>query len=163
MNVNTSPYRELTREEKETFFQFLRQENLRNIQHYYAEQFWQDYKQSLQQAETMLKPLLYPGDYADGDRVTLTVDCDLEWGLEIEWIFKRRKDNSFEHVTSQEHIPQYGDIVTCLCGNNMNMGFAPSTKEGSELQPLPSPYFVCRDCGRIIEQETRQVLGFRQN
>lgn len=54
----------------------------------------------------------------------------------------------------------------CLCGNTpMADGFFPCDHEGALVEPTPEEWttnwYVCERCGRIIDQATTEVVGFR--
>ncbi len=60
------------------------------------------------------------------------------------------------------------DWWMCLCGNTPRQeGFYPCTAEGAMVGPTadilttPWPWYVCDRCGRIIDQDTREVVGVR--
>ncbi|KND50518.1 MAG: hypothetical protein AB202_02610 [Parcubacteria bacterium C7867-007] len=46
-------------------------------------------------------------------------------------------------------------------------GFYPCDKNGDEMEPLIGSdwdgLYVCADCGRIIKQDTREVVGINPN
>jgi hypothetical protein len=52
----------------------------------------------------------------------------------------------------------------CICKNTpSDGGFYPCDKEGNEMEPLVGSdwdgLYVCADCGRIINQDTLEVVG----
>ena len=52
----------------------------------------------------------------------------------------------------------------CICKNTpSDGGFYPCDEQGSEMEPLVGSgwngLYVCADCGRIINQETLEVVG----
>jgi len=56
------------------------------------------------------------------------------------------------------------DIWICPCGNQPDQdGFLPCNPDGNEVEPLPEqwrePLYVCAKCGRIIHQDTLEVVG----
>ncbi len=58
------------------------------------------------------------------------------------------------------------DWWMCLCGNTaQHEGFYPCTAEGAIVEPTvaawATPWYVCDRCGRIIDQDTREVVGVR--
>ena|SRR3712207_5123018 len=60
------------------------------------------------------------------------------------------------------------DWWMCLCGNTPRQeGFYPCTAEGVGVMVGPTvaawatPWYVCDRCGRIIDQDTREVVGVR--
>jgi len=53
---------------------------------------------------------------------------------------------------------------TCICGNRPDSdGFYPCDREGNEMEPsIGSDWenlYVCFSCGRIINQDTLEVVG----
>ena len=53
---------------------------------------------------------------------------------------------------------------TCICGNTPDSdGFYPCDKEGNEMEPSKGSdwdnLYVCASCGRIINQDTLEVIG----
>jgi len=55
----------------------------------------------------------------------------------------------------------------CLCGNTpRDHGFYPCNHDGIEVEPTTNEWserlYVCDNCGRIIEQDTLAIVGFRQ-
>lgn len=55
----------------------------------------------------------------------------------------------------------------CLCGNRPHHGgFYPCDEKGNEVEPdsrWSGRLYVCADCGRIIDQTTREVMPTRAN
>jgi hypothetical protein len=56
------------------------------------------------------------------------------------------------------------DAWICICGNTPpDGGFYPCDSEGNEMEPtIESDWdnlYVCADCGRIINQDTLEVIG----
>lgn len=56
------------------------------------------------------------------------------------------------------------DGWVCLCGNMpADDGFYPCTRAGTCVEPTPEAWlenlYVCNRCGRIIEQNTLNVVG----
>jgi len=54
----------------------------------------------------------------------------------------------------------------CLCGNTgLYEGFYPCNSEGELVEPTPEDWttdcYVCEQCGRIIRQSDREVVGVR--
>jgi hypothetical protein len=52
----------------------------------------------------------------------------------------------------------------CICGNTpVDDGFYPCDKDGNEMEPsVESDWedlYVCARCGRIIKQDTLEVIG----
>lgn len=61
-----------------------------------------------------------------------------------------------------------GDHWICICNNHtMDIGFATCDSDGNFLEPLKgsswSGLYACQSCGRIIDQETYEVLGKNTN
>jgi len=57
--------------------------------------------------------------------------------------------------------------LICICGNTQGQaGFYPCNEIGSEVDPTPQGWkrnlYTCDTCGRIIDDKTLQVQGFRQ-
>ncbi len=62
------------------------------------------------------------------------------------------------------HEPQDHDAWICVCGNvPSGDGFFPCDKNGDEMEPLQGSdwngLYVCNQCGRIIKQDTLEVVG----
>ena len=60
------------------------------------------------------------------------------------------------------------DEWICICGNTpLTHGFYPCDAQGDYVEPTPEAWtanwYVCDQCGRIIEQGTRAVIGYRVN
>jgi hypothetical protein len=56
----------------------------------------------------------------------------------------------------------------CLCGNTgLSAGFFPCDQAGNEVEPTEEAWttdcYVCDQCGRIIRQADRRVVGIRSN
>ena len=56
----------------------------------------------------------------------------------------------------------------CLCGNEpLSEGFYPCNGEGEEVEPTLEQWttncYVCAQCGRIINQDTLEIVGVRAN
>jgi len=52
----------------------------------------------------------------------------------------------------------------CVCGNTVKVkGFSPCDSEGEVVEPTPDDWvtgwFVCEQCGRMIDQHTLDVVG----
>lgn len=63
-----------------------------------------------------------------------------------------------------EREPQDEDAWVCKCGNMPHTdGFYPCDKHGNEMEPkIGSGWedlYVCARCGRIIKQDTLEVVG----
>lgn len=70
----------------------------------------------------------------------------------------------------QEHIGYEGnpDEWICVCDNRpIEEGFFPCALDGTMVEPTledwPLPLYVCDRCGRIIDFETRIVVGRKQD
>ena len=66
-----------------------------------------------------------------------------------------------------EKITSTHDEWDCTCGNNAFVsGFFPCNEQGIEIEPTIengwTNLFVCADCGRIINQDTLEVVGTRK-
>lgn len=60
------------------------------------------------------------------------------------------------------------DAWVCVCGNKPHQdGFYPCNEKGNEIEPLEGSdwngLYVCRKCGRIIQQDTLEVIGNNPN
>ena len=66
-----------------------------------------------------------------------------------------------------EYIGQFANEAWhCLCGNTASAaGFFPCDRQGNPVEPTPKEWttdcYVCDQCGRIIQQVNRQVVGQR--
>ena len=52
----------------------------------------------------------------------------------------------------------------CVCGNKPQLeGFRPCDADGAEVEPVAGweGLYVCDRCGRIIQGETRKIVGRR--
>lgn len=63
-----------------------------------------------------------------------------------------------------ERIAIDGDDWRCLCGNTPHTdGFYPCDSAGNRVEPVPEAWggllYVCERCDRIVNQETREVVG----
>ncbi|WP_430408791.1 hypothetical protein [Kordia sp.] len=67
-------------------------------------------------------------------------------------------------MTKKEKITvsNNGDHWICICNNNtMNSGFDTCDKNGEYIEPLADIWtglYACLDCGRVINQETHEVV-----
>lgn len=66
-----------------------------------------------------------------------------------------------EYITEDPHDSAEW---TCVCGNTtFSVGFSPCDAQGVPVEPTPEAWttnaYVCMDCGRIIDQDTCQVVG----
>lgn len=62
------------------------------------------------------------------------------------------------------HEPDNEEAWICICGNTPSGGgFYPCDKEGNEMEPVIGSdwdgLYVCADCGRILHQDTLEVVG----
>jgi hypothetical protein len=71
-----------------------------------------------------------------------------------------------EHITFEkdEYLGDIKDAWVCICGNKPDyQGFFPCDADGNEMVPdVQSDWaglYVCGRCGRIIKQETLEVIG----
>ena len=72
---------------------------------------------------------------------------------------------SKEYISSE---PGWKDAWVCICGNTpTGGGFYTCDSKGDEMEPnIGSDWdnlYVCADCGRIINQETLEVVGQNPN
>ena len=63
-----------------------------------------------------------------------------------------------------EHEADNKEAWKCLCGNTpCDSGFYPCDTHGNEVEPTPEDWeedlYVCAECGRIIHQDTLEVVG----
>jgi len=70
-----------------------------------------------------------------------------------------------EHIT---HEPEDRDAWHCICKNTpCDGGFYPCDEKGNEMEPTIGSnwngLYVCADCGRIIKQDTLEVIGQNPN
>lgn len=59
-------------------------------------------------------------------------------------------------------VSNQGDHWVCPCGNNtMGTGFDTCTTSGTFIEPSTywEGYYACLGCGRIIDQQTRIIIG----
>ena len=57
------------------------------------------------------------------------------------------------------------DAWLCLCGNQPDFdGFYPCDRQGNEVEPVEGweDLYVCARCGRVIKQESLEVIGQAQ-
>lgn len=64
--------------------------------------------------------------------------------------------------------PGFEDGWICLCGNTpADDGFYPCDEKGNEMEPVVGSewenLYVCFTCGRIINQDTLEVVGRNPN
>src|SRR5690242_18767899 len=65
-------------------------------------------------------------------------------------------------------IQSEGSSFLCICGNtDVGQGFYPCNRQGEEVEPDAQHWttnrYVCDNCGRVIEQATLRIVGYRQN
>ena len=70
-----------------------------------------------------------------------------------------------EHIT---HEPGNEEAWICICRNTpSDVGFYACDEKGNEMEPsIGSDWdglYVCADCGRIIKQDTLEVVGVNPN
>lgn len=70
-----------------------------------------------------------------------------------------------EFITAPNTDP---DAWRCICGNTtFSDGFFPCDERGNEMEPTIgsgwTDLYVCTRCGRIIKQDTLQVVGQNPN
>jgi hypothetical protein len=69
-----------------------------------------------------------------------------------------------EHVT---HEPGNDEAWICLCGNRAESdGFFPCDKDGNEIESIEGVWkniYVCAGCGRIINQDSLEIVGQNPN
>lgn len=72
-------------------------------------------------------------------------------------------------IGTKEHIKHEegnDEAWVCICGNQPHEdGFYPCDKEGNEMEPV-SPWenlYVCARCGRVINQDSLEVVGQNPN
>jgi len=75
-----------------------------------------------------------------------------------------------EYITVQKDHEEgrFGDAWVCLCGNtSTSQGFYPCDDHGKQISPdVDGPWinlYVCDRCGRIINQDTLEVVGRASN
>lgn len=56
------------------------------------------------------------------------------------------------------------DHWECICGNDtMGLGFQTCNNDGDYIEPIVSSnwsgLYACQSCGRIIDQDSREVIG----
>jgi hypothetical protein len=65
-----------------------------------------------------------------------------------------------EHIS---HESGSREAWICLCGNTPgDNGFYPCDEKGAEIEPdkfWVKPLYVCDNCGRIIHQDSLEVIG----
>lgn len=68
-----------------------------------------------------------------------------------------------EFITHQQSS---SDAWVCVCGNRLDLdGFHPCNQDGVEVEPVEGQWedlYACDRCGRIIRQETLEVIGRRK-
>ena len=65
------------------------------------------------------------------------------------------------------HEKDNRDAWHCICGNTPDSrGFYPCDEAGNEVEPAPPEWnnlYVCDNCGRIIQQDSLQIIGLKLN
>jgi len=66
------------------------------------------------------------------------------------------------------HQKDDSDGWICICGNvPAANGFSPCDIQGNEMEPTTESdwggLYVCEECGRIIKQDTLEVIGRKSN
>lgn len=77
----------------------------------------------------------------------------------------RPSNTAKEHIT---HEPGNDEAWICICRNTpVDGGFYPCDEKGNEMEPTISggwtDLYVCAACGRIIKQDTLEVVGINPN
>jgi hypothetical protein len=73
----------------------------------------------------------------------------------------KKMDTATEHIT---HEAGNDEAWICICKNTpVSDGFYPCNKEGIEVEPTAEwdGLYVCAKCGRIIKQNSLEVIGSR--
>ena len=68
-------------------------------------------------------------------------------------------EKTLERITRE---PGSRDAWVCICKNTPDAdGFFPCDKNGNEMEPVAGwdELYVCASCGRIIKQDTLEVVG----
>ncbi len=70
-----------------------------------------------------------------------------------------------EHITFESGEPE---AWVCVCGNRpTSEGFYPCDTSGNEIEPTAKAgwtnLYVCNRCGRIVKQDTLEVVGQNPN
>ena len=104
-----------------------------------------------------------------GDAYNLVVDDGAEgvWvDLAPDGTFTRHAEvRTQPPVKFPEYVNIYLGDLTCICGNNASgTGFYPCLDNGTVVAPdnkggWLGVLLACGDCGRIINQDTREVIG----
>ncbi|SDE86509.1 hypothetical protein SAMN05216464_110106 [Mucilaginibacter pineti] len=81
--------------------------------------------------------------------------------------------HSSSGTTTAQSVPEFiteenMDDWQCICGNNtFRDGFETCDPKGNIMEPLIGSiwecHYLCASCGRIIDQETFQVIGINTN
>jgi hypothetical protein len=85
--------------------------------------------------------------------LAMRIDCST-----IRKMFKTK-----EHII---HEAGNREAWVCLCGNQPDYdGFFPCDEEGNEMEPVEGwkSLYVCFRCGRIIHQDSLEVVGRNGN
>jgi hypothetical protein len=70
---------------------------------------------------------------------------------------------SEKHITHEE---ENNEAWICLCGNRPDSdSFFPCDKDGNEMEPAEgwAGLYVCARCGRIIDQDSLEVVDQNPN
>lgn len=84
---------------------------------------------------------------------------------------KTKKLGSYREHCIQEYIFHSGDDTDawiCVCGNHEEReGFSSCDLDGNDMDPVLAPgwadLYRCNSCGRLIEQNTRKIVGINLN
>lgn len=58
----------------------------------------------------------------------------------------------------------YLDYWVCKCGNFEKLeGFNASDRYGNLISPIGAKYVRCERCGRVIEKDSRNIIGINPN
>jgi hypothetical protein len=76
---------------------------------------------------------------------------------------------SKEFITLGEdkYLGKNADAWVCVCGNtDVDQGFFPCDADGVKMEPDKGKWkylYVCDKCGRIIKQDTLEVVGHKKS
>ena len=69
-----------------------------------------------------------------------------------------------ETITHEKHNQE---AWVCICGNTpTTAGFLPCDEKGNQVEPVDGLWtnlYVCDRCGRIIQQDTLEVVGQKRS
>jgi hypothetical protein len=87
--------------------------------------------------------------------------CGLTWWLTAtkDELQLRNMNNSTEHIRHEEGNDE---AWVCICTNTPNAdGFYPCDSDGNQVEPDAgwNDLYVCAKCGRIINQNSLEVVG----